>query len=67
MSTTDTRLTFRYLSEPDTIAAGVTDMGLCVDVMEETLRLVDARRLPDGRTGRELARLDGHLPRRIRP
>ncbi|MDF2507795.1 MAG: ornithine cyclodeaminase [Microbacterium sp.] len=42
MSTADTRLTFRYLSEPDMVAAGVTDMSRCVDVMEETLRLVDA-------------------------
>jgi len=31
----DTRITFRYLSEPDAIAAGVTDMRACVDVMEE--------------------------------
>lgn len=31
----DTRISFRYLSEPDAIAAGVTDMPACVDVMEE--------------------------------
>lgn len=31
----DTRISFRYLSEPDAVAAGVTDMGACVDVMEE--------------------------------
>ncbi len=32
----DTRIAFRYLSEPDAIAAGVTDMPACVDAMEET-------------------------------
>lgn len=31
----DTRISFRYLSEPDAIKAGVTDMAACVDVMEE--------------------------------
>ncbi|MFV0374104.1 tyramine oxidase subunit B [Microbacterium sp.] len=41
MTESDTRITFRYLSEPDMIAAGVTDMPRCVDAMEETLRLVD--------------------------
>lgn len=35
------RIDFRFLSEPDMIAAGVTDMPACVDAMEETLRLVD--------------------------
>lgn len=34
------RIDFRYLSEPDMIAAGVTDMAECVDVMEETLILL---------------------------
>jgi ornithine cyclodeaminase len=31
---------FIYLSEPDMIAAGVTDMARCVDVMEEALVLL---------------------------
>lgn len=34
------RLDFLYLSEPDMIAAGVTDMTRCVDVMEEALILL---------------------------
>lgn len=34
------RLDFLYLSEPDMIAAGVTDMARCVDVMEEALVLL---------------------------
>ena len=38
MSTT--HLDFLYLNEPDMIAAGVTDMARCVDVMEETLVLL---------------------------
>lgn len=33
-------LNFRYLSEPDMIAAGVEDIARCVDVMEETLVLL---------------------------
>lgn len=33
-------LDFLYLSEPDMIAAGVTDMSRCVDVMEEALILL---------------------------
>lgn len=33
------RIEFRYLSEPDMIAAGVMDMGACVDAMEETFEL----------------------------
>lgn len=37
---TDTALNLRYLSEPDMIAAGVTDIARCVDVMEETLILL---------------------------
>lgn len=35
-----TAIDFLYLSEPDMIAAGVTDIGRCVDVMEETLVLL---------------------------
>ena len=42
MTTPSTRIDFRYLSEPDMIAAGVADMPACVDVMEETLRLCGA-------------------------
>jgi N-[(2S)-2-amino-2-carboxyethyl]-L-glutamate dehydrogenase len=38
----DTRISFRYLSEPDMIAAGVTDMARCVEAMEETLALVNS-------------------------
>ena len=34
------RIDFRYLSEPDMIAAGVTDIAACVDTMEETLVLL---------------------------
>lgn len=33
-------ITFRYLSEPDMIAAGVTDMKTCIDVMQDTFRLM---------------------------
>lgn len=36
----DQTINFRYLSEPDMIDAGVTDMKRCVDVMEETLVLL---------------------------
>lgn len=36
----DTSINFRYLSEPDMIEAGVTDVGRCVDTMEETLILL---------------------------
>lgn len=35
----NTRIDFRYLSEPDMIAAGVADMPACVDVMEECFAL----------------------------
>lgn len=35
----DTNIDLLYLSEPDTIAAGVTNIGDCIDVMAETLRL----------------------------
>lgn len=35
---TDTKITLRYLSEPDAIAAGVTDMAACVDAMEDMFR-----------------------------
>lgn len=36
----NTTIDFRYLSEPDMIAAGVTDMPACVDAMEETFVLL---------------------------
>lgn len=39
-STNSTKIDFLYLSEPDMIAAGVTDIARCVDVMEETLVLL---------------------------
>lgn len=38
----NTRIDFRYLSEDDTIAAGVMDMAACVDAMEETFALYAA-------------------------
>lgn len=36
----NTKIDFIYLSEPDMIAAGVTDMPLCVDTMEEMFILL---------------------------
>lgn len=36
----DTRIDFIYLSEPDMIKAGVTDMAACVDTMEEMFALL---------------------------
>lgn len=36
---TDTKIDFLYLSEPDMIRAGVTDMAACVDTMTEMLGL----------------------------
>ncbi|NQY88394.1 MAG: ornithine cyclodeaminase [Colwellia sp.] len=36
----DTKIDFIYLSEPDMIKAGVTDMPLCVDTMEEMFTLL---------------------------
>lgn len=35
-----TRIEFLYLSEPDMIEAGVTDIARCIDVMDETLGLL---------------------------
>jgi ornithine cyclodeaminase len=35
----DTHIDLLFLNEPDTIAAGVTDIAACIDVMAETLRL----------------------------
>lgn len=40
MSSSDTSIDFLYLNEQQMIAAGVTDMAKCVDVMEETLVLL---------------------------
>ncbi|MGP9723605.1 tyramine oxidase subunit B [Corynebacterium sp. AOP40-9SA-29] len=40
-TTPDTSINFRYLSEPDMIEAGVRDIARCVDVMEETLILLN--------------------------
>lgn len=37
---TQTELSFLYLSEPDAVAAGVTDMPACVEAMDETLQLL---------------------------
>lgn len=37
---TDTRIDFIYLSEPDMVKAGVTDMARCVDTMEEVFVLL---------------------------
>ncbi|QRI66123.1 ornithine cyclodeaminase (plasmid) [Shinella sp. PSBB067] len=39
-SRASTRIDFIYLSEPDMIAAGVTDMAGCVDTMEEMFALL---------------------------
>ena len=36
----DTTVSFLYLSEPDAIAAGVTDMPACVESMDATLQLL---------------------------
>lgn len=38
--TTKTKIDFIYLSEPDMIAAGVTDMSACIDTMEEMFVLL---------------------------
>ena len=35
-----TKIDFIYLSEPDMVAAGVTDMSACVDTMEEMFGLL---------------------------
>jgi ornithine cyclodeaminase/alanine dehydrogenase-like protein (mu-crystallin family) len=40
MSDLDTAIDFLYLSEPDMILAGVTDMSACVDAMEQTFALL---------------------------
>ncbi|MDQ1124141.1 tyramine oxidase subunit B [Microbacterium trichothecenolyticum] len=37
-----TRIDFLYLSEPDMVAAGVTDMAACVDTMERMFRVLGA-------------------------
>lgn len=42
MSTTTTKIDFIYLSEPDMIRAGVTDMLACVNTMEEMFSLLYA-------------------------
>ena len=36
----DTEISFLYLSEPDAVAAGVTEMAGCVEAMDETLQLL---------------------------
>lgn len=36
----ETSISLLYLSEPDAISAGVTDMGPCVEAMDETLQLL---------------------------
>lgn len=38
--TSPTRIDFIYLSEPDMVEAGVTDMPACVDTMEEMFKLL---------------------------
>jgi hypothetical protein len=47
----DTAIDFLYLSEPDMIAAGVTDMSACVDAMEQTFALAVGVTLALGITG----------------
>ena len=36
----DTAIKFLYLSEPDMVRAGVTDMDACVEAMEEDRKSV---------------------------
>lgn len=36
----DTKIEFRFLSEPDIIKAGATDMAHCIDVMEDQFKLL---------------------------
>lgn len=36
----DTRIDVLFLSEPETVEAGVTDMSSCIEVISETLRLM---------------------------
>ncbi len=38
--TTSAKIDFIYLSEPDMVKAGVTDMTVCVDTMEEMFKLL---------------------------
>ncbi|MFT4826557.1 MAG: hypothetical protein ACI9J0_004502, partial [Cryomorphaceae bacterium] len=38
--TSSTQIDFIYLSEPDMVKAGVTDMPACVDTMEEMFGLL---------------------------
>ena len=40
METSNTKIDFIYLSEPDMIAAGVTDMAQCVDTMDAMFKLL---------------------------
>ena len=35
-----TEVDFRFLSEPDIIKAGATDMARCIDVMEDQFKLL---------------------------
>lgn len=37
----NSKIDFIYLSEPDMITAGVTDMSACIDTMEDMFRLLD--------------------------
>lgn len=37
----ETAIDFLYLSEPDMIAAGVTDMKKCINTMEEVIKLIN--------------------------
>lgn len=54
----DSALSFLYLSEPDAIAAGVTDMPTCVEAMDETLQLLQ---LSDYRMGGRLGNSHGAM------
>ena len=40
--TSSTKIDFIYLSEPDMVKAGVTDMPACVDTMEEMFKLLNS-------------------------
>ncbi|WP_028708948.1 tyramine oxidase subunit B [Propionicicella superfundia] len=54
----DTALSLLYLSEPDAVAAGVTDMAPCVEAMDETLQLLQ---LGDYRMGGKLGNSHGAM------
>ena len=58
----DTAIKFLYLSEPDMIRTGVTDMDACVEAMEDLLLTLNKRGLCDGRKKSQLPWLHGDFP-----